>query len=75
MQPGIARTLETIKINGERVLVNIYSRGDDSPYISITYPDGTPYLKTDKEKGTATKHNLDEPAIKGLIGSGLVTGF
>jgi hypothetical protein len=75
MQPGIATRLETVKINGEKVLVNIYSRGDDSPYISITYPDGTPYLKTDKEKGTATKHNLDEPAIKGLIGSGLVTGF
>lgn len=75
MQPGVPRTLNTVKINNESVLVNIYSRGDDSPYISITYPDGTPYLKTDKDKGTATKHNLDEPAIKGLIGSGLVTGF
>lgn len=75
MQPGVPRTLNTVKINNESVLINIYSRGDDSPYISITYPDGTPYLKTDKDKGTATKHNLDEPAIKGLIGSGLVTGF
>ncbi len=75
MEPGKVRTLETIKINNERVLINIYSRGDASPYISITYPDGTPYLKTDKDKGAATRHNLDEPAIKGLIGSGLVTGF
>lgn len=83
--PGVPRTLQTIKINNEAVLVNIYSRGDEPPYISITYPDGTPYLEGDKEQrdatgkvtkvGQATKHNLDEPAIKGLINSGLVTGF
>jgi len=84
-EPGIHRTLNTIKINGEEVLVNIYSRGDDPPYISITYKDGTPFLDSDKEKrdadgkiikeGKATKHNLDEPAIKNLINSGYVTGF
>ena len=83
--PGVPRKLETIKINNEAVLVNIYSRGDEPPYISITYPDGTPFLEGDKEQrdatgkvtkvGQATKHNLDEPAIKGLINSGLVTGF
>lgn len=73
--PGVPRKLETVKINGKPVSINIYSRGDESPYISITNQDGTPYLAADKEKGAATKHNLDEPVIKSLINSGLVTGF
>lgn len=73
--PGVVRKLETVKINGKSVLINIYSRGDESPYISITNQDGSPYLAADKEKGSATKHNLDEPVIKSLINSGLVTGF
>jgi hypothetical protein len=85
MQAGRATQLETIKINGKPVTVIIYSRGDESPYISIVNKDGTPYLEGDKEKrdasgkvikaAQATKHNLDEPAIKALIGSGVVTGF
>jgi hypothetical protein len=74
MTPGIPTQLVTVKINNEPVIINIYSRGDESPYISITKPDGTPFLKSDKE-GKATKHNLDEPVIKQLIGSGLVIGF
>lgn len=85
MTPGVVTQLVTVKINNQPVIVNIYSRGDESPYISITNPDGTPFLDSDKEQRDATgkvtrearptKHNLDEPAIKKLIGSGLVTGF
>jgi hypothetical protein len=69
MTPGIPTKLVTVKIKNEPVIINIYSRGDESPYISITKQDGTPFLKTDIEKGTATKHNLNEKIIKDLINS------
>lgn len=67
--PGKPAQLVTVKIKNEPVIINIYSRGDESPYISITKRDGTPFLKTDIEKGTATKHNLNEQIIKDLINS------
>jgi len=67
--PGIPTQIKTVKIDGKPVIINIYSRGDDSPYISITKPDGTPLLKSDAEKGVATKHNLNEQIIKDLINS------
>ena len=75
MTPGVPRQLTTVKINNKPVDINIYSRGDESPYISITNKDGSPYLEADKATGAATKHYLDEPAIKSLINSGLVTGY
>jgi hypothetical protein len=67
--PGVTTQIKTIKINGNPVIFNIYSRGDDSPYISITKPDGTPFLKSDIETGVATRHNLNEQIIKDLINS------
>jgi hypothetical protein len=79
--PGVSTQIKTIKINGSPAIFNIYSRGDDSPYISITKPDGTPFLKSDAEKGVATKHNLNEQIIKDLINSRdknqnlIVTGY
>lgn len=67
MTPGVPTKLVTAKINNQPVIINIYSRGDESPYISITKPDGTPFLKSDADKEVATRHNLNEKIIKDLI--------
>lgn len=71
--PGAQRKLENVTINGDNVTVLVTSNGDAAPYVSFLNPDGTPYSKSDG--GTPKKYKVDDPHVKELLNSGIVTGL